>query len=483
MSSFGSFSTSDEANYEVSPALRKRLQQLFDHAKQMTSKQKYDFDYAHSLLGECCKRDPANLVYVEAMLDNLDRKFKGKKKGSMFAGFSSRGGMKKALSAKKWQDVLAEGVDLLKSNPWDSVALRGMVDACEAMRYNEVGLRYMKNAIDGSPGDVEVVRHCARYLGRVGQFDQAISMWHFVEEKARNDKEAANMISQLTIDRQRQAQGLATITNRIDPADAAKARRKTSQPAQQQAEERATVRIELNEKQKLKGKIEAEPEQPQNYLSLIDLWCTENKFFEAELVLKQAFMTIGDSMELIEKREDITVQKARHRYRQAEQQAGAEAKPELVELVESARADLNRIEMEIYAKRAERYPDNLDIKYELALRLKRAGNNDQAIETFEEVAERDEKYLALALLGKGECLQARKKYVTALETYEEAITYADTLSAERHKLLLYRAGVLAQGLKEYRTAASYLKRLLKMDANYKDVARRLDKVRKMRQDG
>ncbi|MEW4454034.1 hypothetical protein AB1L30_15280 [Bremerella sp. JC817] len=480
MSDGGSFSISEEADYEVSPALRKRLQQLFDHANQLMSKPKYDFDYAHSLLAECCKGDPANLFYVEKMLENLDRKFKGKKKGSLFSGFGSKSGFKKALAAKKWKEVLAEGVELLKSNPYDSVTLRGMVDACEAMRYHEVGLRYMKNAMDGSPGDMEVMRHCARYLGRVGQFDQAISLWHFIEEKKRGDDEANKMISQLTIDRERRAQGLATVTNRIDPADAAKIRRR---PAAQNGEEsdgiqeRPAMKIELNEKQKLKAKIEADPDSQENYMKLIDLWCDEGKFFEADKVIKEAFSHFGESMELIEKREDVSIRKARHRYRMAEQQAAENATPQVLELVETAKNDLSRLELDVYNKRSERHPGDVSLKYELALRLKRVGNFEEAEKLFDEVCEADEKLLAICYLGKGECLQARKKYVTAMEIYEEALNYADNLSSERLKLLLYRAGVLAQGLKEWTSATAYLKRLQKMDADYKDVSRRLDKLR------
>ncbi|QDU74835.1 Tetratricopeptide repeat protein [Bremerella volcania] len=480
MSDGGSFSVSEDADYEVSPALRTQLQRLFDHATQMMSKPKYDYDYAHSLLGDCCKKDPANLVYVEKMLENLDLKFKGKKKGSLFSGFGGKGGLKKALSAKKWQDVIKEGIDLLKSNPYDSVTLRAMVDACEAMRYNEVGLRYMKNAMDGSPGDMEVMRHCARYLGRVGQFDQAISLWHFIEEKNRGDKEANQMISQLTIDRERRAKGLATVTNRIDPADAAKVRRRQAGQAgerKSEVQERPATKIELNAKQKLKAKIEADPDQLENYLKLMDLWVDEGKFFEAEAVWKEAQAHFGDSIELTEKQEDLLILKARHRYKMAENQASAQSSPQLLDLVETAKTDLNRLELEIYTKRNERHPDDLLIKYELGLRLKRMGNYEQAEELFDEISLADEKLLAICYLGKGECLQARKKFVTAMETYEEALNYADTLSSERLKLLLYRAGVLAQGLKEWTSATSYLKRLEKMDPSYKDVKRRLDKLK------
>ena len=82
--------------YEVSPALRKRLQQVFDHAQQLIKQPKYDFDYAHSMLGECAKKDPNNWIYVETMLTNLEAKYNGKKTSSMF-GFG--GGMRKVFTS------------------------------------------------------------------------------------------------------------------------------------------------------------------------------------------------------------------------------------------------------------------------------------------------------------------------------------------------------------------------------------------------
>lgn len=479
MSDGASSPTSEESEYEVSPALRKRLQQLFEHASQMMSKQKYDYDYAHSLLGECCKRDPANLIYVEKMFENLDAKFKGKKKGSVFSGFGGKGGVKKALAAKKWLEVIAEGIELLKSNPYDSITLRAMVDACAALRFNEVGLRYMKNAMDGSPGDMEVMRHCARYLGKVGQFDQAIALWHFIEDKKRGDDEANKMISQLTIDRERRAQGLATVTNRIDAEEAAKLRRK--QLAAQEAAGEAAPPIAkgpLTEKQKLKVRIENNPDVALNYLMLIDLCCSEGKFFEADEALKQALAHFGETLELIEKREELMIVKARHRFQVAEKQAASTPKPtpELLELVETARNDLNRIELEVFSKRNQRKPGDVTLKYELAVRLKRVGNFEQAEQLFDEAAQADDKLYPICYLGKGECLQSRKQYTAALAAYEEGLTRSENMSSDGLKLLLYRAGVLAQGLKEWVSASRHLKRLHKMDASYKDVKLRVDKL-------
>ncbi|MCC9605219.1 hypothetical protein LOC68_24055 [Blastopirellula sp. JC732] len=477
----GQNATTDSAGYEITPAKRKRLQSVFDHATGMMKQQKYDFDYAHSLLGECVKSDPANLIYAEKMMENLERKFKGKKPSGLFGAFAGRG-IKKALAAKNWTDVLGQGVDMLKSNPWDASALVPMVDACAELRCHEVGLLFMKYATDGSPNDIEVRRHCARYLGKVGQFDQAIAVWHFVNEKTRGDDEANKMISQLTLDKERMRQGLATITNKIDirPGEKPRPRPKTTQ--EEEKTEKPKVAIELNEKQILDRVILDYPEKIENYLKLADLWQAEDKYLEAELVMKKAQAQIGQSLEIIQKFEDIRINRARYRYEVAEKQFEGEKSAENRKLADDLKDELNRTELEIYQRRAERHPDDKKHLYEYGLRLKRAGNLDEAIEVFDQVIEGDEKMLAIANLGKGECLQAKKKYHTAMECFEEALTYADTLSSERHKQLLYRAGVLAMGLGELVNAKAYFKRLKNMDPGYRDLDSRLDKLRKMLQD-
>ncbi|TWT32022.1 tetratricopeptide repeat protein [Blastopirellula retiformator] len=477
----GQNATADSAAYEITPAKRKRLQSVFDHATGMMKQQKYDFDYAHSLLGECVKSDPANLIYAEKMMENLERKFKGKKPKGLFGAFGGRG-IKKALASKNWAEVLGQGVDMLKSNAWDAAALVPMVDACAELRCHEVGLLFMKYATDGSPNDIEVRRHCARYLGSVGQFDQAMAVWHFINEKTRGDDEANKMISQLTLDKERIRQGLPTITNKIDVRPGEKPRPRPKSVQEEAKSEKPKVAIELNEKQILDRVILASPEKVENYLKLADLWQKDDKYHEAELVMKKAQAAIGQSLQIIQKFEDIRINRARHRYEVAEKQFEAGKTAESRKLADDLKDELNRTELEIYQTRAERHPDDKKHLYEYGLRLKRAGNLDEAIEVFDQVIEGDEKMLAIANLGKGECLQAKKKYHTAMECFEEALSYSEHLSSERHKQLLYRSGVLAMGLGEHSDAKAYFKRLKKMDPGYRDIDSRLDKVRKMLQD-
>ena len=146
------------------------------------------------------------------------------------------------------------------------------------------------------------------------------------------------------------------------------------------------------------------------------------------------------------------------------------------------RIELNRLEMEVYNSRAERYPEDLSYRYELALRLKRAGNFAEALKVYAEAIEHPDHRLA-ATIESGECLQQLKKYQMAYELYEQAIRDSLSGEAELHKLALYRAGVLGTGLKHYDQARNHLTRLIELDPGFKDAASRLDKVKQISNDG
>ena len=179
--------------------MRKRLQQCFERGQELAKRETADHDYAHTMFAECVLNDPSNLEYVEAMFENLQRKYKNNKKGARIKGFGGRGSFKKAVAAEDWDDVFRLGMDLIKVNPWDVATLRGLANACKANHFNEVELRYLKNALDFNAKDIDVNKHCAESLARMGQFDQAIACWHRIEELEKGNSEAKKKISELTL--------------------------------------------------------------------------------------------------------------------------------------------------------------------------------------------------------------------------------------------------------------------------------------------
>lgn len=482
----------------ISAALRRRLQQCFDHATKLMQQEKYDHDYANTLLTECVQHDPGNLVYVEKFLENLQRKYDNNKKGARFSGFGGRGPFKKAVAKKEWLEVLREGPVLLNTNPWDVATLRPIAEACEALDFREVELRYLKNALDANPKDAEVNRHCAKSLQRMGQYDQAIVCWHRVEEALKHDAEAPRMISQLQIEKTRAHGGFGdsargkTGPGHVSPAGraghpatsaAAPAHPAAAGSGEESSAEAGKRDVHLTARQKLERIIHEDPTDLDSQLELAQLHLDEQRLADAETVLKRALAISGNDLKVREKLEDVTVLRHRQQLSVAERRATAERTRESQELVTQLRTEFNRLEMEIYRSRCDRYPNETAYRYQFALRLKRAGNYAEAIVQFSELVDKSPQSDA-ASLELGECYQMLKQYPAALKWYRHAADVGAGLThPEVRKLALYRGGVLGAAMKDYELAESLFQALLNLDEAYKDAADRLDKLRQMRHKG
>lgn len=471
----------------IKPAQRRRLQSCYDHAMKLAAKgEKYDFDYAHTMLAQCVKEDPANMVYVEAMLENLHKKYKNNKRGGGSTG--SRGAFKKAVSKGEWEEVLKLGPDVLKANPWDVPTLRGIADACAAFGLHEVELRYLKNALDANPKNIEVNKHCAASLARIGQFDQAIACWNRIGEIRRKDPEVDEMISKLTLEKTRALTGLGeddTATGKVvnEELAAAQARKHAEKVKQQEQQTPAKKReIRLTPRQQLERAISEDPEVLENYLKLADLILADGRPGEAVQVLTKALGVAGGDLQVQERLESAQLQHMRVQIAVAEKRAAADGGEEATELVKQLKDQLHRRELEIYSNRVERHPQDVQLKFELGVRLKRVGNIDEAEKVFMEVRE-DPKLKAAATIEVGECLQRQQKYNHALQFYVRAVELTAKGDANLRKLALYRAGVLAVGLRQLDKAEKWLKELSSLDRRYRDVKARLDKVAELRHKG
>ncbi|MDA1050095.1 MAG: tetratricopeptide repeat protein [Planctomycetota bacterium] len=463
----------------ISPKVRRRLQECYEQGTKLMTQEKYDYDYVHSFLLQCVLHDPANTVYLEAFLENLHRKYNNNKRGAML-NFGGKGPIKKAVAKENWRQVLKLAAEALKSNPWDVVTLRAAAEACAAFGYHQAELRYLKNALAPNPQDAAVNRHCALSLARMGQFDQAISCWTRVDEAKRGDDEAQRMISELQIAK------TIGVTRQEDT------RPSTRRRAQRQAEAEskvaagaATERREftLTPRQELERAVANNPTDVESYFELADLHIAEQRLGDAAHVLNKAVAASGGNLKARERLEDIEILRKLEQITIAEKRATASGEEAAQQLADQLRQDLNRYELEVFNARSERYPNDLEAKFQLGVRLRKAGNYREAIPLLSEAAGLENRQ-ANALLELGECLQRTKQYDKAMECYLRAVTGAATTEdVDLHKLARYRSGVLAAGLRNYDTAEEHLSALLALDPAYKDAAPRLDKIREIRHKG
>ncbi len=454
----------DEAN---SPGKKRRLQQLYEHGSRAASGGQ--FEYATNLYVQCVTGDPANPVYAKALLENLFKQYGNNKKGGKFAGLKGAGakaGMMKANKGKDWNQVIVAGMEMLKLNPWDIYTLTTMATACDELNYDDCQLVYLKGALDGNPKDIDVNRRCGRALARVRRYDDAVACWRRVEQLKPGDEEATRAIANLAVEK--------TITGGgYEDAESSKDVR---------AKPTDLLTAHLTPEQLLEKAIGKNPRDLTNYMELADLHTNNDRFAEAEKVLVRAVEISGNDLAIRERLEDSQMRRMRAEVALAEAEVRGKNTPEAKELLKRKSVELNRIETDVYRTRAERNPNNLRLRFEVGVRLKRAGKINEAIQALQ-AARGDSKLKAEAHLELGECFQHIKQYKLALSNYTTALESLFERDLDRRKLVLYRAGTLSFALEDVDSAEKYLNEVASLDYGYKDVAKWLDKIAKHRNNG
>src|SRR5947208_1650719 len=114
----------------VTPEHRRVAAGQFERANQVIATRNYD--YGIQLLLTCCKLDPANLIYRQALRRTEKIKFKNNLRGSRLAFLSNstvRAKLKAAKGSRDYLKVLEHGEEILTRNPWDVAAQMDMAEA------------------------------------------------------------------------------------------------------------------------------------------------------------------------------------------------------------------------------------------------------------------------------------------------------------------------------------------------------------------
>ena len=274
----------EEVRQPVSPQVRRRLQQQFQHGSKMIAAG--NFDYAIDMFARCVLGDPGNVVYVQNLLSALQRKYSNTKKGSKLSLLQGMGGKTSMLNAsrkKDWMAVFTAGIDLLQKNPFDPNTLTSLADACEQLDYEDSQVEFLKAAVQSNLKDAELNRLLARALESTGDFDGAIICWNRVRSANANDDEAKKGIGNCTVKR----------TIKSAKYEEAETSTEVMADKQAQAERMGAAGLQLTPEQTLERAISKKPDNVDNYVELADLHTRNERHAQAAEVLAKAANTPG----------------------------------------------------------------------------------------------------------------------------------------------------------------------------------------------
>jgi len=223
--------------------------------------------------------------------------------------------------------------------------------------------------------------------------------------------------------------------------------------------------MKLTPIQEIEAAIRDRPADAELYLQLVPLYVEKGRDYEAERLLARAALAKDDSR-LKFAREELTMARLARSVAVAQQHADAHATPESRAVLKQALDERDQTELEIFADRSEREPENAGMRHEWGLRLKRAGKLEQAAQRFEE-ALTDAQQRPAAALELGECQRQFENIPEALRYYRLAAESAELPDQqETKKRALWQAIGLTQRIKLTKLSQRYLSELARIDPKY-----------------
>jgi tetratricopeptide (TPR) repeat protein len=505
----------------------------FERANQVVATGNYD--YGIRLLMSCCKLDPGNLIYRQALRRTEKAKYRNNLRGSWFAWLTAwpgRARMKTALRGRDYLKVLEHGERILMRNPWDVGAQMDMAEAADVMGLLDLAIWNLEQARQKQGLDAPLNRTLARLYEKRGNFTQAIALWELVRKVKPSDTEAQHKIKDLAADdtiargqysavvhapagpedeTEPDAQALAdkgeepetastpwwTQVGRTPtpptrpsagdlraarqagpPAGAAPAARPAEPaggPADSGAAAPAFLRDRLErEAAPLRARLKADPTNAYLYLQLAAVFRRGDDLERARAVLQEGLGPSGNAFEVTVELADLDIEPFRRNLAVAEEKlkAGPED-AELRRLRARLRKEINTRELDLYRQKADRYPTEMGHRYEVGVRLLRAGQIDEAIRELQ-AARSDPRHRWQSLLYLGHCFKARNNWRLAQRNFEEALQSLPVGETNNRKDILFE---LAQGCAEANDLARAIdvgSELANIDFSFRDIGRLLD---------
>lgn len=435
--------------------------------------EKSNFDYAVECFGTCAKLKMDNAMFRQLLRGAEYKKYDNNNKGagtlakSKLIGIRSK--IKKAKSKEEWAtaDVLAEAG--LKLNPWDAGLNSdlGAVSMARGDDFLDVARFAFMCARNAEPNSKEHNRKLAEVLRAKGEFSESAKVWRHICKIDPNDGEARSNATADDFEQTRTKGGYREAKSTQDVAvQRSQIAGKDKGPADAPG---------MSEEQDLKHAIRKTPEAVENYLKLAHYYRTNRRIEEAHEQLTKALDVSGGDPKVQELLEDVELDRMRYNLGLAKEQAAANKEDEkLKKAAKELDVELVKRELQVFAKRIERYPQELSLKMQYAERLMRIKKWAQAIPQLQKASQNVRiKGKALYLLGKcfmndGKASLARGQFDRALPELDHDVDPQIFLDCH------YLAGRVGEELGDTPAAETHYGEVLVYDYEYKDARQRME---------
>ena len=492
-----SLKQSDSAANGSSKRDPRKAERFFEHAQ--TVADAHNYDYAIECFISGLRHDPDNMKQHEALREvALRRKVGGGKPAGITERFQSPG--------PAAVDRMLQVETLWAKDPFNTKLMREFmlrsVEADEAepeLNLAEpahwAGTLFLEFAAKGHKANKSALIAVRDLFARIGAFDKAVEACKMVLRLNPDNAELLMDLKNLEAERTMQVGGYTEAAASGEGGFRHVVRDAEKQVALDQEDRIVKRTSDIDQViERRRAEYQENPEDLDRTTKLVDALLSKDEDEpeqEAVALLEKAWeqsgqyrykMRMGDVRMRMYNRKLRQLRQELAKAEKAQDQAGVE---NLKRQITEVNRERLAFELDEYQQRADQYPTDLGIRYELGRRLFYEGRIDEAIGAFQQ-AKSDPKHRAAAYQYLGTCYIRKEWLEEAIETLRTGVKVHpdadDRLGLELRYLLmdaLERRARSEGDAEAAREAQKIASQILQTKIDFRDIQQRLEKLRQL----
>jgi tetratricopeptide (TPR) repeat protein len=450
--------------------LPRELRGLF--TKGSDALQRENFDYAIDLFNQILAREPAQYEVRKALRTTQLKK----------AGAGS-GFFKKMLSTAGSQPLLAKGHMALSKNPGEALqvaeqvlngdpsntgAHRLIVEAATALELPRTAVMSLELLVRNSPKDVDVAIKFARALADVGQSGRAEKVLADLYQLNPTDNDLAQALKDLSARKTLDEGGYEALSDGSGSYRDILKNKDEAVSLEQQNRQVKTEDVAERLINEYEARLKTEPNNLKLVRSLAELYTQKKQYDKALSYYEQIKASdVGADASL-----DRSIAEAMSRKFDDEMGQLDASAPDYAEKLAKLHSEKDAYQLAECQKRAERFPTDLQIRFELGQLYFKAGKIGEAIQEFQKAQGNPHRRIA-ALNYLAQCFSKRRMYELATRTLQNALKEKLVFDDEK-KELIYNLGCVLEAMGKKDEAIKHFEQIYEVDISYRDVAAKVD---------
>jgi len=457
----------EKSLHEIPLALR----QYFE--KGAAALQRENFDYAISIFNDILAKEPAFFECREFLRVTQFKKMGGgtgffKK---VFGGASSSPLIAKGQIALRNNPLEAITVaeHILNNDPQNTAAHKLLAEAALAADLPRTAIFSLEILLKHAPKDKELRLQLARALAAGGEATRAEGVFAEVLRDYPNDSEVAQELKNLSARKTLDEGGYEALADGQGSYRDILKNKAEAVSLEQEKREVKSDDVAGRLIQEYEARLPDEPNNLKLLRQLAELYA-QKKDFDRALGYYEKIQSSGAGGDSSLERAiaETIVKKYDHALAQLDPQA-----PDYAEKSAQIQAERQAFQIAECQQRAEKYPTDLQIRFELGQLYFQAGKISEAIQELQK-AQANPHRRSQAMGYLGQCFARRGMNDLAARTLQNAIKEKVPFDAEKKELIYALAGVLEKMGKAEEAIEQY-KLIYEVDIGYKDVAAKVDK--------